>query len=82
MKLQKFNYIIIIAFVWLSTACQTQTQDLLTQLNGLPNVSVEKIVGDTTYAEYYEMWFTQPIDHNNPKHGTFKQRVFFRSSRS
>jgi len=76
MKLQKFNYLLIICFVWLATACQTKTQDLLTQLNALPNVSVEKIVGDTTFTEYYEMWFTQPIDHNNPKQGTFKQRVF------
>jgi len=76
MKLKNFNYIIIIALVWISTACQTQPKDLITQLNDLPNVTVEKIKGDTTYAEYYEMWFTQPIDHNNPEHGTFKQRVF------
>jgi len=76
MKLKNFNYIIIVALVWISTACQTQPKDLISQLNDLPNVTVEKIKGDTTYAEYYEMWFTQPIDHNNPAHGTFKQRVF------
>ena len=75
MKTQKINYLIIIAFVWLSTACQTKTQDLFTQLKALPNVSVEKIVGDTTFTAYYEMWFTQPIDHENPELGTFKQRV-------
>jgi len=76
MKLKNFNYIIIVALVWISTACQTQPKDLISQLNDLPNVTVEKIKGDTTYTEYYEMWFTQPIDHNNPEHGTFKQRVF------
>lgn len=75
MKLQKFNYLLIITFIWLATACQTKTKDLLTQLKALPNVSVEKIVGDTTFTEYYEMWFTQPIDHENPELGTFKQRV-------
>jgi len=75
MQIKKFNYLLIIAFIWISAACQTQTKDLLTQLNELPNVSVEKIVGDTTFTEYYEMWFTQPIDHENPDLGSFKQRV-------
>ncbi len=75
MQIRKFNYLLIIAFIWISAACQNQTQNLLTQLNELPNVSVEKIVGDTTFTEYYEMWFTQPIDHENPELGSFKQRV-------
>ncbi|MCZ4696213.1 S28 family serine protease [Ancylomarina euxinus] len=75
MQIKKINYLLIIAFIWISAACQTQTKDLITQLKELPNVSVEKIVGDTTFTEYYEMWFTQPIDHENPKLGTFKQRV-------
>jgi len=75
MQIKKVNYLLIIAFIWISAACQTQTKDLLTQLNEIPNVSVEKIAGDTTYTEYYEMWFTQPIDHENPELGSFKQRV-------
>lgn len=56
-------------------ACQPKTPNLYSQLNEIPNVSVEKITGDTTYTEYYEMWFTQPIDHENPELGSFKQRV-------
>ncbi|WP_372646035.1 S28 family serine protease, partial [Ancylomarina sp.] len=75
MKRQRFNYLLIIAFIWISAACQPQTKDLITQLKELPNVSVEKIVGDTTFTEYFEMWFTQPIDHEKPELGSFKQRV-------
>lgn len=75
MQIKKLKYSLIIALIWLSAACQTQTKDLFTQLNELPNVSVVKIEGDTTFTEYYEMWFTQPIDHENSKLGTFKQRV-------
>ncbi len=45
------------------------------ELQKIPNVSVKKIKGDTTFKEYYELYFTQPLDHNNPKAGSFKQRV-------
>jgi len=75
MQIKKIKYLLIITFIWISVSCQTQTKDLLTQLNDLPNVSVEKIVGDTTFTGYYEMWFTQPIDHEKPEQGSFKQRV-------
>ncbi|WP_321306814.1 S28 family serine protease [Marinifilum fragile] len=55
-------------------AC-TQPLTLEEKLNQIPNVTVQKITGDTTYAEYYELYFTQPLDHENPEVGTFKQRV-------
>lgn len=55
-------------------AC-TQPLTLEEKLNQIPDVTVHKIIGDTTYAEYYELYFTQPLDHENPEAGTFKQRV-------
>ncbi|WP_282014783.1 S28 family serine protease [Marinifilum flexuosum] len=55
-------------------AC-TQPLTLEENLNQIPDVTVQKITGDTTYAEYYELYFTQPLDHENPEAGTFKQRV-------
>ncbi|GAB7088115.1 S28 family serine protease [Marinifilum fragile] len=55
-------------------AC-TQPLTLEEKLNQIPDVTVHKIIGDTTYAEYYELYFTQPLDHENPEVGTFKQRV-------
>lgn len=55
-------------------AC-TQPLTLEEKLNQIPDVTVQKITGDTTYTEYYELYFTQPLDHENPEAGTFKQRV-------
>jgi hypothetical protein len=55
-------------------AC-SQPLTLEESLKQIPNVTVEKITGDTTYADYYELYFTQPLDHENPEAGTFKQRV-------
>lgn len=55
-------------------AC-SQPPTLEESLRQIPNVTVEKITGDTTYADYYELYFTQPLDHENPEAGTFKQRV-------
>ena len=39
-------------------------------------VSVEKRDLVSHFDENYEMWFEQPIDHNDLTKGTFKQRVF------
>ena len=75
MKLSKFRYLILIILIGFLVACQSKTPTLYSQLNELPNISVENIEGDTTFTEYYEMWFTQPIDHEKPELGSFKQRV-------
>lgn len=39
-------------------------------------VSIEKRDLVSHFDENYEIWFEQPIDHNNLSKGTFKQRVF------
>ena len=39
-------------------------------------VSIEKRDLVSHFDENYEIWFEQPIDHNNLAKGTFKQRVF------
>lgn len=59
----------------LSSCFQPKTISLEESLKQIPNVTVQKITGDTTYTEYYELYFTQPLDHENPEAGTFKQRV-------
>ncbi|MFT5750443.1 MAG: hypothetical protein ACI93S_001726 [Ancylomarina sp.] len=75
MKLSKFKPLILIILIGILASCQLKTPNLYTQLSELPNVSIAKIEGDTTFTEYYEMWFTQPIDHEKPELGSFKQRV-------
>jgi len=59
----------------LSSCFQPKAISLEESLKQIPNVTVQKITGDTTYTEYYELYFTQPLDHENPEAGTFKQRV-------
>lgn len=39
-------------------------------------VSIEKRKPTSHFDENYEIWFEQPIDHNDLSKGTFKQRVF------
>ncbi|WP_298754507.1 S28 family serine protease [uncultured Psychroserpens sp.] len=47
------------------------------RLASIPNiVSIEKKQPTSHFDENYEIWFEQPIDHNDPSKGTFKQRVF------
>lgn len=49
----------------------------LQKLKGISNVSkVEKRENTSHFNENYELWFEQPIDHNDTSKGTFKQRVF------
>jgi len=39
-------------------------------------VSIEKRKQTSHFNENYEIWFEQPIDHNDASKGTFNQRVF------
>ena len=39
-------------------------------------VSIEKRDQVSHFDENYEIWFKQPIDHNDLSKGTFRQRVF------
>ncbi|ALO14516.1 Prolyl tri/tetrapeptidyl aminopeptidase precursor [Salinivirga cyanobacteriivorans] len=39
--------------------------------------SFKTINGDTAFQVTYELWFQQPVDHNNPDLGTFPQKVIY-----
>ncbi|MCT4615227.1 MAG: peptidase [Marinifilaceae bacterium] len=56
-------------------SCTTKINNLEEELGKIENLRFKKIKGDTTFNEYYELYFTQKIDHNNPKSKTFEQRV-------
>ena len=72
-----FNFysLLFLLTIGLSSCFQTKPLSLGASLKQIPNATVQKIVGDTTYQDYYELYFTQPLDHENPDAGTFKQRV-------
>ena len=48
--------------------------DILVQLRALPEVDeVRERVTQLAGYRYFEVWFTQPIDHAHPEAGTFRQ---------
>jgi len=80
MKLKHFAFIPLLLFfigckftAVLATAEQTTFEKLAT----IPTiVSIEKTALVGHFNENYEIWFEQPINHNDLSKGTFKQRVF------
>jgi hypothetical protein len=50
--------------------------ELYLWLKSLPNVEVTPIKSDTNFTESYEIFVTEPINHNNPDGATFKQQLF------
>ena len=49
--------------------------ELLTRLRQIKEVSGIKEMNVEGFAEYYEFWFEQPVDHGDASRGTFRQRV-------
>ena len=64
-------------FVTLLLACGSLLANgpLLQKLQQIKEISGIRELKVQPYTEYYEFWYEQPIDHNNPSKGTFKQRV-------
>lgn len=84
MKLIRFFYVLIIVLTLVN--CKA-TQDAILpiaekhtsnfeKLASIKNVvSITKKNTTSHFNENYEIWFEQPIDHNDTSKGTFKQRV-------
>ena len=75
---KELNYeICIFTFVTLLLACGSVLANgpLLQKLQQIKEISGIRELKVQPYTEYYEFWYEQPIDHNNPSKGTFKQRV-------
>lgn len=77
-KLYKTVFLILFVNICFSQATNTfeETSNFV-KLASIPNVvKIEKRDLVSHFDENYELWFEQPIDHNNPDKGTFRQRVF------
>ncbi|MCC8174546.1 MAG: peptidase [Odoribacter sp.] len=46
------------------------------KLQNIPEISDIEKINVSPFEEYYLCWFEQPIDHDNPGKGTFKQKVY------
>lgn len=65
----------LISILFIFSTCDHSPKDLKSALEKIPGVTVNVMESDSMYSESYELWFTQPVDHNNPKSETFQQRV-------
>jgi hypothetical protein len=53
---------------------QTVLQEKIEELPGI--ISIEQIDANRFYTEVFEIYFEQPLDHNNPDGKKFKQRMY------
>lgn len=63
---------LVIALAFFSCAEKTELEK---KLGAIKDIELSKLESDSIYSETYELWYTQPIDHNNPSSKKFKQRV-------
>lgn len=54
----------------------TLNSDLYSWLKTIPDIEVTAIKPDKIFTEAYEIFVTQPIDHNNPDGPKFKEQIF------
>ena len=80
MRFLRLIYLLI--FITLVLGCKTSMPEVIVEkttfekLASIPNlVKIEKRNIESHFDENYEVWFEQPIDHDNLSKGTFKQRV-------
>lgn len=72
MKTIKFILIIIL----LHSAVFAQDSDLLNWLKSQPDIDVVNKIDSKNFSEVYELYITQPVDHNNPGGLKFKEQIF------
>lgn len=77
----KIKFLLIVTFMlyFISSSnlfSQETDNDLLKWLKSLPDIEVTPIKSDNIFSEAYEIFVTQPIDHNNPDGPKFKEQIF------
>lgn len=55
---------------------ETLSSELYQWLKSLPDIEITSIKSDNIFSEAYEIFITQPIDHNNPDGPKFKEQLF------
>src|ERR1700712_3113063 len=60
--------------VTLAPAANAAGEDIKAALEGVPGLTVVKEDPAPTGFRFFELTFTQPADHRNPRAGTFEQR--------
>jgi len=74
--MRKFLPLLLFVVINFLGSCAVKYDTLSSLISVDDNVSFDITSGDPFFKENYLVWFEQPIDHNNPEGGTFKQRVW------
>ncbi len=75
---QVFCIFVILAFSLLVGACSPKPKSVEEMFSKISAIdSLKQIQGDTLFAETWELWFSQPLDHKNPKGEHFPLRVVY-----
>lgn len=72
---QKYYFISFLFLLTIFSCRKSEKIDIMGELQNIKGVTVRKIDADTSFNAYYEMYFTQAVDHNKPDGATFRQRV-------
>ncbi len=72
--MKAIKYIMI--FICSQLSLFAQDSDLLIWLKNQPDIEVANKLDSKTFSEVYEIFVTQPIDHNNPDGPKFKEQIF------
>lgn len=67
-----FAGIVMLLVFCLAGRAQNSVPDKLRKIDRISDIQKMEV---TPYSEYYQFWFEQPVDHNDPSKGTFKQKV-------
>lgn len=64
----------VIVLMFLAAGVQAE-KFVLEKLKQIKEITGIREMEVDPFAEYYEFWFEQPVDHAHPEAGTFKQKV-------
>lgn len=56
--------------------------DILEKLQRMPRVQDIQKMNVDSFDEYYQFWYEQPVDHQDPSKGSFKQKVLLGHKKS
>ena len=76
MRIFTIKFLLFIGAVAILQSCSTNYSSLSSWQSSKSDFSFEEIATTPNYEKSYLIWVDQPLDHNHPKKGTFKQRVW------
>lgn len=62
--------------LWFSSIGFAQQSILIDWLKTIPEIEVVDTIKSDNFSEVYEVFITQPIDHNNPDGPKYKEQIF------